>query len=103
MYTKTEGIMLSFCTKDGEDHLVTIGFEIVPRENKHYWQQFMNAVFHFIHKHDMIMSDKTEGEIMNRSLHCLICIIVLRNFTLGLEGIRHLIVKVAADIKAKQC
>lgn len=39
---------------------------------------------------------------MNRSLHCLISIIVLRNFTLGLEGIRHLIVKVAADMKAKK-
>ena len=62
----------------------------------------MNAVFHFIRKHDMIMSDKTKGEIMNRSLHCLINIIVLRNFTLGLEGIRHLIVKVAADMKAKK-
>ena len=86
MYTKTEGIMLSFCTKDGEDHIVTIGFAVVPRENKHYWQQFMNAVFYFIRKHDMIMSDKTKGEIMTRSLHCLICINVLRNFYERLGG-----------------
>jgi hypothetical protein len=61
MYTKTEGIILTFTAKDGEDHLVTIGFAIVPRENKHFWQLFMNAVFFYICKHDMIMSDKTKG------------------------------------------
>lgn len=61
MYTRTEGIMLSFCSKDGEDHIVTIGFALVPRENKQFWQLFMNAVFFYISMHDMIMSDKTKG------------------------------------------
>ena len=57
LYTKYEGVILTICTKDGEDHIVKIGFAVVPRGNKYYWQEFINAVFHLIRRHRMIMSD----------------------------------------------
>jgi hypothetical protein len=38
MYSKYEGvIILSICGKDGEDHVVQLGFALVPQENKYYW------------------------------------------------------------------
>jgi hypothetical protein len=61
LYTKFEGVMLTMCAKDGEDHIVEIGFAIVPLENKYYWQEFMNAIFHYITHHRMIMADKAKG------------------------------------------
>jgi hypothetical protein len=61
LYTKFEGVMLTMCAKDGEDHIVEIGFAIVPIENKYYWQEFMNAIFHYITHHRMIMAYKAKG------------------------------------------
>ena len=77
LYGRYEGVMLTFATKDGEGHIVFIGFAIVPKENKHYWQIFMNAVFFFIRKHNLLISDKTKG----------------------LEAIKDLIINVSAQVR----
>jgi hypothetical protein len=61
LYTKFEGVMLTLCTKDGEGHIVEIGFAIVPVENKYFWQEFLNAIFFYLSHHRMIMSDKATG------------------------------------------
>jgi hypothetical protein len=62
MYSKYEGvIILSICGKDGEDHVVQLGFALVPQENKYYWQETFNAIFHYLREHRMIMSDKAKG------------------------------------------
>ena len=36
MYSKYEGVILIFCGKDGEDHVLQLGFALVPQENKFY-------------------------------------------------------------------
>ena len=77
LYGRYEGVILSFATKDGEGHIVFIGFAIVPKENKYYWQIFMNAVFYFIRKHNLLISDKTKG----------------------LEAVKDLIINVSAKVR----
>ena len=64
MYSKYEGIILTICGKDGEDHVLQLGFALVPQENKFYWQEVFNAVFHYLREHRMIMSDKAKGKIL---------------------------------------
>jgi len=61
MYTKWEGMILTICGKDGEDHIVQLGFALVPQENKYYWQEVFNAVFDYLRDQRMIMSDKAKG------------------------------------------
>ena len=61
MYTKYEGMILTICGKDGEDHVVQLGFALVPQENKFYWQEIFNAIFDYLRDHRMIMSDKAKG------------------------------------------
>jgi hypothetical protein len=34
--TKYEGVILIVCGKDGEDHVLQLGFALVPQENKFY-------------------------------------------------------------------
>ena len=59
MYTKYEGIILSICGKDGEDHVVQLGFALVPQEKTLYWQETFNAIFDYLRDHRMIIkSDK---------------------------------------------
>ena len=77
LYGRYEGVMLTFATKDGEGHIVFIGFASVPKENKHYWQIFMNAVFYYIRKHNLLISDKTKG----------------------LEAVKDLIINVSAQVR----
>ena len=72
LYGRYEGVMLTFAIKDAEGHIVFIGFAVVPRENKHYWQVFMNSVFHFIRKHNLLISDKTKGDYFYRVIYLLI-------------------------------
>ena len=38
-----------------------LGFALVPQENKYYWQETFNVIFHYLREHRMIMSDKTKG------------------------------------------
>ena len=38
-----------------------LGFALVPQENKYYWQETFNAIFHYLREHRMIMSDKAKG------------------------------------------
>ena len=61
MYSKYEGVILTICGKDGEDHVVQLGFALVPQENKYYWQEVFNAIIHYLREHRMIMSDKAKG------------------------------------------
>jgi hypothetical protein len=57
MYTKYEGMILTICGKDGEDHVVQLGFALVSQENKFYWQEIFNAIFDYLRDHRMTMSD----------------------------------------------
>jgi hypothetical protein len=61
MYSKYEEVILSICGKDGEDHVVQlVGFALVPQENKYYWQETFNAIFHYLREHRMITSMKNQ-------------------------------------------
>jgi hypothetical protein len=61
MYHRYEGMILTICAKDAEEHVIQIGFAMVPTENKYYWQEVFNAVFQYLRHHRMIMSDKAKG------------------------------------------
>jgi hypothetical protein len=63
MYHRYEGVILTICAKDAEDHVIQIGFAMVPTENKYYWQEVFNAVFQYLRHHRMIMSDKAKGNL----------------------------------------